>query len=321
METNYIKALETRASWLRWAREGGLYKGASAGGSTAAIPLYINVLESGDTFFMNSKFCSLVEHARETVPDDLAFDPEWMQSKQGFLWIEDPFEVPHVEQVEIENAHSGLNFKPKISAIGWRPVTAGEQTAKGMVGNVPGKIAENGATQFLCFLDLSHIHSTLKFSPWSYFMLQPGEKLIDRIKEFEGISIEVGGQYKQGRESETKHEIRWIYSAFYLMAQRLAANVTHNTHRQVLRRNAFKKMPVTPFIRVITLRRLEEARKKDSSGTAPDWQWQWSVRGHWRNQYLPSTGGHRPVFVESYIKGPEGKPLKDPGVKLFVAGR
>lgn len=33
------------------------------------------------------------------------------------------------------------------------------------------------------------------------------------------------------------------------------------------------------------------------------------VRGHWRQQYYSSDESHRPRWIESYIKGPEGAPL------------
>lgn len=33
------------------------------------------------------------------------------------------------------------------------------------------------------------------------------------------------------------------------------------------------------------------------------------VRGHWRQQYHPSDGSHRPRWIASYVKGPEGAPL------------
>ena len=35
-----------------------------------------------------------------------------------------------------------------------------------------------------------------------------------------------------------------------------------------------------------------------------DWNWQWEVRGHWRNQFYAATNTHKPVFVEAYMKGP-----------------
>lgn len=321
MDSNYIKAIEIRARWLRYARSMGSLPSNMARGEKnywlTGLPGYVDCLENGDSFFMNSKFCSLVEHARVTVPDDLVFDSSWLQAPQGFLWIEEPFKVPITEEEKAEAKAS--NYFPTISAIGWRPVPEGQQTAKGMIGDVAGRVAGKGAYQFLTFLCFPGEEE--RFGCWSYFLIQDGDKLVDRIRQFEGISKEVGGAYPNEKESDMLHEIRWIYSAMYLMAQRLAISVQHNTDRHTRRRNEFAKLKVTPFIRVITLRRMEEARQKASKGEAIEFQWHWEVRGHWRNQYFPSENTHKPVFIDAYIKGNLERPFKSPGVKLFVAGR
>lgn len=333
MDSAYIRALEMRAKWLRWAKEElqGQHYNAAKSVSDArpfwktALPAYIDTLENGETFYMNQKFCELTEHARDTVPDNLVFDSSWMHSHQGWLWIETPFKVPEPAFIKKADTHFKVegevpSWVTRISAIGWRPVVQGLTTAKGMTGDVAGRVAGTGAYQFVCFLKNPGRDDT-GFGCWSYFMLQEGDRLIDRIKAFEQISNEVGGGYPQERATDMLHEIRWVYSAFYLMAQRLAATVEHRTDRNTRRRNEIAKLKVTPLIRVITLRRMEEARKKEASGEAVDWQWQWSVRGHWRNQFYPSDNTHRPVFVEAYIKGPEWAPLKPAGSKLFVAER
>ncbi|WP_420879163.1 hypothetical protein [Rhodococcus sp. (in: high G+C Gram-positive bacteria)] len=36
----------------------------------------------------------------------------------------------------------------------------------------------------------------------------------------------------------------------------------------------------------------------------------WAVRGHWKRQWYPSENRHHPMWIESYIAGPEGAPLK-----------
>jgi hypothetical protein len=40
-----------------------------------------------------------------------------------------------------------------------------------------------------------------------------------------------------------------------------------------------------------------------------DYQHQWVVRGHWRQQWYPSRNVHRPIWITPHIKGPEGAPL------------
>jgi hypothetical protein len=79
-----------------------------------------------------------------------------------------------------------------------------------------------------------------------------------------------------------------------------------------------------PYINVVTLRRLHHHAIRSGQNTtveAIDWQWSWVVRGHWRNQWYPSQGVHKPKFIESYCKGPDDKPLKPVGATLFAARR
>ena len=327
MDSAYIKALETRLNWLRWAQHEGspiwshMDQMADHPHKSylQALPSYVKTLEAGDTFFMNRNFCSLVEHARQTVPDDLVFDHTWLQSRQGWLWIERPFEVPSIVQDKNQKQHEIFirthpDFKVKVSAIGWFPVEEGYQVEG-------GRKAGPGATEILCFQDFSLYNpDKAGFGCWSYFMLMNGDKLIDRIKQFEHIAMAEGGSYIANRTSDMMHEIRWVYSAFYLMAQRLSVFHEHRTDRATRRRGARQKMVVPPLIRVVSLRRMEEDRKKEKSINV-DWQWQWEVRGHWRNQFYQSTGEYKQIFIEAYIKGPEGKPLKPPGHKLFAAVR
>ncbi|CRK54608.1 conserved protein of unknown function [Rhodococcus sp. RD6.2] len=36
----------------------------------------------------------------------------------------------------------------------------------------------------------------------------------------------------------------------------------------------------------------------------------WVVRGHWRKQWFPSEDRHHPIWIATYIAGPEGAPIK-----------
>lgn len=42
------------------------------------------------------------------------------------------------------------------------------------------------------------------------------------------------------------------------------------------------------------------------------------VRGHWRKQWMPKAKTHRPTFIEPYIKGPTGAPLRMPKERVGV---
>ena len=71
---------------------------------------------------------------------------------------------------------------------------------------------------------------------------------------------------------------------------------------------------------MVTLRRLEAARPRNPV-EAQEWNWQWEVRGHWRNQWYAKERVHRQKFIEAYVKGDPTKPFKEHGSKLFVASR
>src|SRR6185369_7642162 len=115
--------------------------------------------------------------------------------------------------------------------------------------------------------------------------------------------------YAEGRVTDTLHEIRWIYAAMHLMSQKLAAQVPTPAQRPTKRRLQKANAPLVPLVKVITLRRLQEQQKAAGTSREVDWQWQWLVSGHWRQQYFPSIGEHRHVWIESYIKGPPEKPV------------
>jgi hypothetical protein len=324
MNSSYVKALETKARWSRW-----LYKNAANEGllSKQAYPAYEATLLTPDTHFMNSKFCDLVDHARLSVPDDLKFDVSWTHSHTGWLWLETPFTCPSfmfddkMKKAAVEIVGQELkNIDINIRAIGWLPVRKTRITDDGRrFGEYTNDDSVNRtATAFMLFHEIQE-----GFGMWSYFTLADGDLVGDRIRAFEASAKKDGGNYQKTRETDMLHEIRWVYTAFHLMAQKLAIEMKVPTDR-AQRKRAAREGRRPESVTVVSLRRLEAAREKaEKSGeTLPiEWHCQWEVRGHWRNQFYPAANEHRQVFIEAYIKGPEDKPLKDPGKKLFAAVR
>lgn len=306
MRPEHITALETRCAWRKWADTPDGQAMWSRLGYAQTMPQYIAVLERGELFCMTPHFEDLVEHARRTLPNDLAFDCKWMQAPWGFLWLAQPFEVGVV-------AGRVDPTRVTVRAIGWYPVAKGTT-----IRHTSGRSHETEADGFhvMTFQGLEPFGND-GFGCWSYMTITDGQRLRDRIDQFEEHQTE--GQYE--RADEPLHELRWIYAAFYLMAQRLATTTRVAPDRATRRRMARAKERPPEFLRVVTLRRMEEARAKDGAHGNVDWQWRWAVRGHWRNQFHPSTGLHSPVFIEAYVKGPDAAPMKPDTLKLFVARR
>lgn len=333
MTAAYTEAIEMRARWLRWAEiedkrmKETVRKGQETEPYFRIFPGYMEVLKTADTFYMNSHFSALVDHARKEVPGDLAYDATWLQSPCGFIWLEQPFEVPPLQlsetSEELQEIVKHLSEHDQkdlthLHAIGWRPIPAGTKMFIGP--RMLPEVAPAGYTQFL-FFQKRRVENS--FGCWSYMGLRDGDKLNSRIDNFERNAAEDGdGAYSDltHRVNEL-HEVRWLYAALHLMAQRFSVTVQHKPDRASRRRAEREGREIPPWIRVITLRRLEEAREKATASGDINWRWQWEVRGHWRNQWYESEGIHKPKFIEAYIKGPEGKPLKEGAVKLFTAVR
>jgi hypothetical protein len=281
------------------------------------MKLYQYSLMHGDTFFMNKKFCEMVDVARRTVPDDLKFEAEWMVSKSGWMWLEEPAQLPELaldaEEYEVVQWHKTQKSLPDYGAL--RAVSWFSVEEDGVQVFADRKLAP-GSIEFMCWTQMRE-----GFCMWANFVIQPGGTLGQKIDAFEHLtSINRIGMYEDRPEKNTLHEVRWIYAAMHMMSQKLATERTHRADRGTRRRVEREKMPSDGMIRVVTLRRMEEAREVESHGDV-DWQWRWVVGGHWRNQYFPSTGEHKKVYIDSYVKGPDDKPMKAPAVTIYQVRR
>ena len=323
-------ALERRLEWFKWAVTDGVEQFNDANGFKA-IRNYIYSLRHGPTYFMNKHFCQLVDVARANIPDDLKFEAPWMITPAGWMWMETPFEVP--KMLGHENESAGL----RISAVSWFTVPSftaqfigldkkgGDAKFQEDYNNVP-------AVYFLVYLDCRRIkHPRDGFVPYSYFVIPEGMPVFTRIKSFENAGVGSDGNYdvmsagKYGESSvsDMLHEIRWIYAAMHLMSEKLTATREEKGDRAFRRRweRERERPPIEPLVKIVTLRRVEEARKLDPEGHRVEWNWSWHVTGHWRRQYYASTKEHKPKWIEEYVKGPTDKPLKPPVMTVYKAGR
>lgn len=100
---------------------------------------------------------------------------------------------------------------------------------------------------------------------------------------------------------------RFLQAFFRLAQQRIAAPSERRAPR-ASRRRAQRIGKEAENVLVITLRR--EKRTRDF-GEERDVEWtrRWMVGAHWRNQWYPTLGIHRQIWIAPYVKGPEDKPL------------
>lgn len=328
LHSRYIEVIEKRMEWLRYAKNPRSLVNQYP--MSLMVPLYADVLERGDTYTMNPYFQQLVEHARRCAPDDLTFDHRWMLSKIGWLYLDQPVELPRVESTlpGHQNEFAGDVKYRSLRAIGWREAPIGSRladNARTHGSEITKTIDRPGTYQILIYQDSPAQPGS--FTCWSHFLLHDDTLLGEKVAEFEHDNKAGGDESNYVTDPTDQvlhplHELRFVYTALHLMAQRLAVTQRHEPDRATRRRVESKGQIAPPFLTVVTLRRLEQDRPRNQSPQeAVDWQWQWSVIGHWRWQYFPSENAHKRIFIESFVKGPPDKPMKPGQIKLFSARR
>jgi hypothetical protein len=109
---------------------------------------------------------------------------------------------------------------------------------------------------------------------------------------------------------------RFLFVLWRLMTEEVAVEVPFRPERHAQRRVERSKRPDLA-VRVIHLRRLYDAalaltdeEKAERKRLDRQYSHRWRVRDHWRWQaYGPGMSLRKRIRVESYVKGPEGKPL------------
>lgn len=332
MRPECIEAVETRTEWLRWAlspKGRGMFEIRDSQNPPAPLwedakdgeivrGEYARALATADLFVMVAPFCRLVEHARASTPPDLAFDARWLHAPAGWLWLAEPFRLPAIA-ASVTVPEIAKAPPVGIRAVGWAPIPPGT----GIRRNDGTLYQARAGLYHLTFFGepISGAPWFVGFLPWSYPVLRDGDRLANRISEFEQDHANCGGADRYLNAPTAAHEVTWFYTACYLMAQRLAIRVHDPVERHSRRRAEREGVRPPDAVTLVTLRRLEADRRREGGERDVDWQWQWEVRGHWRNQWYPSEGIHKPAFIEAYIKGPPEKPLKPSAGKLFVAAR
>jgi hypothetical protein len=295
MRMSYLKALETQAKWFQWLMRP--HCGIDEPSYLLVMSKWYEVLKDAETLYMGKEFCSLVDIARRTVPDDLQFEDSWVPCEKGFLYLETPFAVPRAPRLPVHVT---------IRAVGWMPNAGGTLFLFALEGN-PGTNAQGG------------------FASWSYCTLYNGEPVLARLRYFEEQSKAASSlpepPYAPGKEMDELHEIRWLYTALHLMSQKLAVTRKEGTSPLARSLNRSKGRKINDDLRIVSLRRMEyDPQQEQGEHSDREFQWQWVVTGHWRRQPY-RDGVYKNIFIEAFVKGPQTMPLKPPVHKIYVAVR
>lgn len=101
-------------------------------------------------------------------------------------------------------------------------------------------------------------------------------------------------------------QVLWRLAMQVVRSVKVAPRAT----RRDARRSGLDRDDVT----VIQLRKEHHAvvdpSFNDSESEGEHYHVKFVVRGHWRNQWYPSVGRHRQIWITPYVKGPDWAPLK-----------
>lgn len=255
------------------------------------------ILGTGETYAVTSEIVEVLQQAAPSMPTHILHADD-LPSPHGFVWLETPIVCPDVKGRMLV-----------IKAFGWQRTNI--QTAR-PDGTFDAE--DNGAYQpsaiMLAWTDpddpRDHMYGQ---------MMADGERPEDAMGAPHGLLSMIAGIFPfEGDWTELFEDDRpdltlgrfWMTLLRFLGERWIGIDHVRPDRHQAKR--AVKRLDRVPTIKVIHLRRAA-ARDSESGDGNVEWTHRWIVRGHWRNQWYPALGVHKPRWIAEYVKGPEGAPL------------
>ncbi|NUR32307.1 MAG: hypothetical protein HOV83_41755 [Catenulispora sp.] len=115
-----------------------------------------------------------------------------------------------------------------------------------------------------------------------------------------------------GEGSAATVELQKLVAATFLVMGQTIIAETHLTATAAEQSAAQRRGESDPDVRYIDLRATKYPPREhdgEPGGSGRTYRHSWYVRGHWRKQWYPSRGEHRPIWIDLHRAGPEDAPL------------
>lgn len=156
-------------------------------------------------------------------------------------------------------------------------------------------------------------------SAYATFVMKNGADILDNLAhsaDWRERTNERDFEMRRGTEAV----IRFLLSSWLWLQQKVMTVESIKTSHHAIK--LAERADVNPSVNVVILRRRDSScRASGDTLGEREYMCQWLVRGHWRQQFYPSTSEHKPIWIEPYVKGPEDKPLKPPTQTVFSVTR
>jgi hypothetical protein len=247
------------------------------------LHVHRQILGAGNTYAITSEIVSVLEQAAATLPSFI-LHREDLPSAHGFVWLERPILVKDINGKTLV-----------VKAFGWN-------TAMMHFGKEDSGDSEL-AVIMLAWTDPRDPRDHA-YVDW--------DRAVDEFAAPNGLLSMLCGVFPFGQA--WAHEAGAGLGMFWLSFLRFIHTPWINFERYTPDRHQAKRAMRTidhvPEIHVVQLRR-PGTRGESEPGTIGnvDWSHRWIVDAHWRNQWYPSLGCHKPILIAPYVKGPEHLPL------------
>lgn len=277
-----------------WMNKTSLKKMEEKGKDTIEIVAKLcgYILESGTPFHWTPNCVELVKAAAKKLPDNFTLGAEDLIVKTGFFHFPQPYAniqlnektLPNKVHSESDTAFGWHYFVdeelgPHINVVGWANMKLGDES--GGIMDVPEPI------------------------PIRMYSMRLDEVTVRSMAD------DYANENNNGGAVPARIERNLFEIAAMLFAGQELVNVwPQRAPRAARRRAQAANEPPPKDVRVISLRRQHSEAHDASKTSMAEWSCRWAVRGHWRNQFYPSKGTNRTIWIDPYVKGPDNKPFR-----------
>lgn len=253
---------------------------------------------NGDCFYWSRDMINICLAASQSLPDSWSLMKPHIPATSGFFWLD-----------------RILDEKPynRLLAIGWTIMRAEGDIAEIYMRQKDGSMPDFNSIDLVFFVDNPEFPKPLP----CFTKIKIGQTLADYKLDMSDYAVSINANPD---EFINLSNMRLFATMLSFIQQKLLVASRQAASRATRRRAIASKREAEAEVNVIRLRRLIYRAHESAEGLPVEWSCQWIVRGHWRNQWYPSLTKNQPIWINPYLKGPEDKPLRNPG-KLFAVVR
>lgn len=124
------------------------------------------------------------------------------------------------------------------------------------------------------------------------------------------VAVHINATPAEEIDTDLRAILTTVWAAWQLMSQPTLAELRPAVVDRTLTRSYGRAGRGQPEVTIVDLRRLYQPGDREGEDEGRTYRHRWVVRGHWRNQaHGPGRSERRRIYVPSYVKGPNGRPL------------